>query len=84
MNNPAFNLEHQYQLYLERVKLKESQMAPIQRKELKRAFMGACGQMLFLLRDDVGSLEEDEAINTLDDMINQVSDFWLTETQRVN
>jgi len=84
MNKPEFKLEHQYQLYLERVGLKEFQMPLIQRKELKRAFMGACGQILIMLRDDVGKLEENEAIDTLDNLINQVSDFWLTETKRVN
>jgi len=84
MNKPEFNLEHQYQLYLERVKLKESQMPPIQRKELKRAFMGACGQMLILLRDDLGELSENEAIETLQDLHNQVSNYWLAETKQVN
>ncbi|HET6558083.1 MAG TPA: hypothetical protein VFG54_12260 [Prolixibacteraceae bacterium] len=84
MKKQEFDLNYQYQLYLDRVKLKESQMAPVQRTELKRAFFGACGQMLMLLRDDIGKLEEDEAIKELDGMINQVSDFWLTETKRVN
>ena len=36
-------LEKQYQLYLERVGITESQMHPIQKIETKRAFMGACG-----------------------------------------
>lgn len=84
MNKPEFNLEHQYQLYLERVGLKEATMHHAQRTETKRAFMGACGQILIMLRDDVGKLEENEAIDTLDNLINQVSDFWLTETKRVN
>lgn len=84
MNKPEFNLEHQYQLYLKRVKLNESQMSPIQRKELKRAFMGACGQMLILLRDGVGELNENDAVTTLEDMINQVSNFWLAETKQMN
>lgn len=84
MNKPEFNLEHQYQLYLERVGLKESQMPPIQRKELKRAFMGACGQMLILLRDEVGELDENEALEVYKDLLEQVGKFWLTETKRVN
>lgn len=84
MKKPEFDLEHQYQLYLERVKLREIQMPAVQQKELRRAFMGACGQILIMLRDDVGQLEENEAIFVLDDMINQISNFWLTETKRVN
>lgn len=84
MNKPEFNLEHQYQLYLERVKLKESQMSLIQRQELKRAFMGACGQMLVLLRDELGELPENEAVETLQNLHDQVGNFWLAETKRVN
>ena len=83
MNKPEFNLEHQYQLYLERVGLKEAQMHPAQRTETKRAFMGACGQLLVLMQE-LASLPEDDAVATLDDMICQVSNFWLTETKRVN
>lgn len=56
--NKQFDLEHQYQLYLKRVALSENTMHPQQKKQLKEAFMGACGQMLILLRDDVGALEE--------------------------
>lgn len=84
MNKPEFNLEHQYQLYLERVGMKERQMPLIQRKELKRAFMGACGQMLILLRDDLSELDENEAVDTLQNMHEQVSNFWLVETKKVN
>lgn len=79
-----FNLENQYQLYLKRVGIKEIQMHPAQRVETKRAFMGACGQMLILLRDDLGALEEDKAIAQLRDMYNQVQSFWLKETHQTN
>jgi hypothetical protein len=79
-----FNLEKQYQLYLERVGIQESQMHPTQKVEMKRAFMGACGQMLILLRDDLGALEEDEAIQQLQDMMNQLQSFWLKETNQTN
>lgn len=79
-----FDLNHQYQLYLERIKMKESQMLPVQRTEVKRAFFGACGQLLILMRDDLTKLEEDHATETLQGMVNQVSDFWLAETKRVN
>ncbi len=76
-----FNVEYQYQLYLERVGLKESEMNPIQRVETKRAFMGACGQMLMLLRDDVFELPTDEmAVEALENMIEQVGKFFMLET----
>lgn len=84
MKKPEFDLHHQYQLYLKRVQLNEKTMSPIQRKEIKRAFFGACGQLLILLRDDVGELEENEAVETLDDMTQQVADFWALQLIQQN
>jgi len=84
MRKPEFDLEHQYQLYLQRMKLDERKMHPIQKTETRRAFMGACGQMLIMLRDDISRLTEDEAVDVLDDMVSQVSDFLLKETNRQN
>lgn len=82
--NKAFDLEHQYRLYLDRVGLKEANMHPVQKIETRRAFMGACGQMLILLRDDLGSLEESKATETMQDMINQVQVHFMKETNKLN
>lgn len=82
--NKTFNLENQYQLYLERVGLKEANMHPVQRTETKRAFIGACGQMLILLRDDLGALEESKAIETMQDMINQAGEYFMKESNKLN
>lgn len=79
-----FNLDHQYQLYLERVKLSEDKMSEVQKQETKRAFMGACGQMLILLRDDLAELEDLAAFNQYRDMINQVQNFWIKENNQMN
>jgi len=79
-----FNLEHQYQLYLERVALNEKHMHPLQRKQLRQTFFGACGQMLILLRDELSKLEEDKAIDKMQDMINQVSEYFLSITNKQN
>ncbi len=80
----SFNLETQYQLYLKRVALNENEMHPTQKKQLRQTFMGACGQMLLLLRDELGALEEEKAIETMKGMINQVSDFFFQETHKTN
>jgi hypothetical protein len=80
----TFDLEKQYKLYLKRVALKEDEMMPLQRKQLRQVFMGACGQMLLLLRDELSLLEEDEAIITMQNMLNQVSDYFLKETNKIN
>lgn len=79
-----FNLDKQYQLYLERVGLSESKMHPTQKVETKRAFMGACGQMLILLRDELGALDEDIAVEQMKDMINQVQNFWQKQNNQTN
>lgn len=79
-----FNLEHQYQLYLERVALNEKQMHPEQKKQLRQTFFGACGQMLILLRDDLSNLDESKAIDTMQDMINQVGNYFLSESNKTN
>jgi hypothetical protein len=74
--NSEFDLEHQYQLYLKRVALDESAMGDRQKIETKRAFMGACGQLLLLLRNDVSMLPEKEAVKVFDRMLNQVGAYW--------
>ena len=79
-----FTLEHQYQLYLQRVKLKEENMSAIQRQEMKRCFIGACGQMLLLLRDDLADLDEEVGVVILENMINEVGNFFLTEQNKQN
>ena len=82
--NNKFNLEHQYQLYLKRIALSEDQMHSEQKKQLRQAFMGACGQLLILLRDDLTDIEEEEAIKALDSMRDQVINYFLEETNREN
>lgn len=79
-----FNLEHQYQLYLQRMTLSESTMHPQQKIQLRQTFFGASGQMLILLRDELSKLEEEKAMETLQDLINQVGNFFLAETNKMN
>lgn len=79
-----FNLEHQYQLYLQRMALSESKMHPLQKIQLRQTFFGASGQMLILLRDELSKLEEEKAMETLQDLINQVGNYFLAETNKMN
>jgi hypothetical protein len=72
-----FDLEWQYQQYLKRIKLVESEMGEEQRKQLRQTFFGSWGQALLTLRDDVGRLEENDAVDTMQDMINQVANYFL-------
>lgn len=79
-----FIIEKQYQMYLQRVGLKESSMHERQKVETKRAFFGAWGQMLVLMQGPIPDLPEPEAIHVLESMIDQVAQFWLTEDNRNN
>lgn len=77
-----FSLEHQYQLYLKRCNITEAQMHPVQRKETKQAFFGACGQLLVLFRDDIGDIEnENEAVQVMEDLFDQVTQYFLEITK---
>lgn len=71
-----FSIEHQYQTYLERVNLKEANMHPVQKVELKRAFFGAVGQLLILMRDEISALPEDESLKVLESQYSEVLAFW--------
>ncbi|MFN3378627.1 MAG: hypothetical protein ACK41O_04180 [Runella zeae] len=76
-----FNIEHQFMLYLERVGLNILTMDPIQLQETRRAFYGATGQMLILVRDDVSELSEKVGRLALHSMITQVVVFWENEVK---
>jgi hypothetical protein len=82
--NKKFNVEEQYKLYINRVGLKLEQMPPDQIRETRRAFFGACGQILILMRDDVGALPEKQAIKIMENMLQEVGNFWLVQGQRQN
>ena len=78
-------LEYQYQKYLKRGGLNEATMHPIQKKETKRAFYGACGQLLVLFRDVLGKEEdEDKAVLYMEDLFNQAEIFWREELKKNN
>jgi hypothetical protein len=79
-----FNLESQYQKYLKLVKLNESEMGETQRIVMKRTFYGSFGVALTVLRDDLSKLEEEKAVKTLQDMFDQVGNFFLNETNQHN
>lgn len=79
-----FNLEYQYQLYLERVGLTEEEMHPEQKRQVKMAFFGAMGQFLVLLEFDIADLSEDEAVEKLESMKTQVANYYLSITTNQN
>lgn len=79
-----FDLEHQYQLYLKRMALNELLMPPQQQIETKRAFFGACGQMLMILQHDLPELSDQEGYEKLEGMIKQVGNYFINQTHKQN
>lgn len=85
---PSFDLTHQWQLFCERCELPEHKMPPDQRREMKRAFFGACGQLLIVFKDELGEYAEkngdEAAAGIMQDMLNQVEAYWENEVAEHN
>jgi hypothetical protein len=74
-----FNVEFQYQQYLRRMALEEKLMHPAQRVQLRQTFYGAFGQLLILMRDKVSNYPEDQAVQILQNMLDQCNAYWVTQ-----
>lgn len=83
INNP-FNLDEQWKFYLHLSKQDETKMSPVQLQETKRAFYAGIGQLLVLLRDTMFDMTDDDAVEKLESMFSQVSDFWLKQSNQIN
>lgn len=81
-----FDLNHQWSLFCERCQIPENKMPEDQRREMKRAFFGACGQMLILQKDELADYADkngdEAAAGILQDMLRQVGDFWEKEMDK--
>lgn len=55
-------------------------MHPDQKREMKRAFMGACSQMLLLYKEDLGNYADQNgpqgAVMVLANLLEQANDYW--------
>lgn len=81
---PDFTAENQWQEYLKRVNLNEATMHPVQRQETKRAFFAGIGQLLVLQRDEIALLPDDSGADVLQDIFNEVLNFWQKEVGQSN
>lgn len=84
MNENKFTLEEQYKFYLKKVGLSEDMMHPTQNIETKRTFYAAWGQLLMLLQNDIVELPEEKSVEILDDMIDEIGQFFLNEVEKQN
>lgn len=72
-----YSIEKQWQQFLKLVGLVENELPEIQRNSMKRAFFGGVAQMLVLLRDGIGAIEdENQSIAELENIDKELKDFW--------
>lgn len=76
-----FNLEYQYQLFLQRMDLTEKEMPADQRKETKRTFMAALGIMLVICVEDLDAFKNPLTTEAVPYMFDQVNEFFQKEIQ---
>lgn len=77
-----FDLIVQWEVFLKEMNLDEEKMPLDQRTQIKQAFYAGCGQMLMLVRDDVGDLKsEKDMIAAMEDLMKQVNDFWDAQSE---
>lgn len=71
-----FSIKYQKNQFFKQAGIKVPPMSQMQADEMEKAFYGACGQMMVLLRDELPKLPEEEAIFTLQTMLEEVVTFW--------
>lgn len=74
-----FSIDHWYKHYLEKMKLDKMKMSKYQEQETKRAFYGGFGSLLVLSNDYLSELEEEKAMEILDNLFKEVNDFFEEE-----
>ena len=70
-----YDIEAQFLKYCEMSNLPLDKMHAVQLVETRRAFYGAGGQMLLLLRDGVSELQEMVGVVICERMLNQIELF---------
>lgn len=80
----SFDLEKYYQLFLEKINLKESEMPIEQSREMKRAFMGGAGIILLIVRDELPKLSTIDAEYFFNMLFTQVQEFWINQVAQQN
>ncbi|MCO5238852.1 MAG: hypothetical protein M9904_02245 [Chitinophagaceae bacterium] len=80
----TFDIRDLYKEYLQRTGLDEIRMPAIQKQETRRAFYGGCGHMLILLLNKISEMGDVEGALAIDDLLNQVGKFWITEANAHN
>lgn len=77
------DLENEFQNYLRMVGLDTAPLPEYQLTEMRRAFMGGCGQLLVLFRDVMGTVPDQKTFDLyMKSMISQLTNFWTVENKK--
>lgn len=78
-NKKTKQIEKQFELYLEKMGLKQSEISDVQFIETRRAFYAGFGQLLILLLGDISDQNEADAIADLDTLFTESQEFFANE-----
>ena len=75
----ALKVADQFELYLKKSNLKQSEMSDVQYVETRRAFYAGFGQMTILLITKIADVPDQEGVEVMDGFVNEVHDFFQKE-----
>ncbi len=82
LSGSKYDLEVQYQDYLNMLGIPESMMHPVQKKQTKNAFYAGALMLYQLLVHDINDLSEAEAVQKLDNLYDQMKGHFEREVAR--
>lgn len=82
--NEQFNIEQMFMKYLNLVGLRAHELSPVQLTEMRRAFIGAVGQTIVLLTQELPAMSDAQGSQAMDDMMLQIKNFWDTQNLQQN
>lgn len=77
--NNCDSVADQFDFFLKKSDLKQSEMSDVQFIETRRAFYAGFGQMIILLTTKIGEVPDEEGIKILEGFLNEVSEFYKNE-----
>jgi len=77
-----WTIEHHFNDYLKRVGLDPRRILPHQLHEMRRTFYAAFGIALLHLRDDVGTLSDNDAVTAMEIHMQDVAKYFTNEVGR--
>ena len=72
-------IAEQFDFYLSKMGLKQSEMSDVQYIETRRSFYAGFGQMAAFFISRISDLSVDEGANEVGKIINEVADFFVKE-----